>query len=106
MPSSLLPGRRNMQSWTQWGAVAPLSALEVSALLADREARSSVMSARAAFRDKAAGTVPCDHRGVAIDIQHLQPKCRVVLRGFADPHVEQLDRHALVALKSSLHILI
>eukprot|EP00971_Amphidinium_carterae_P083719 1657112-Amphidinium_carterae.1 len=64
------------------------------------------MTARAAYRDKAAGSVPCDHRGVSLSVEHLEAKCRVVLRGFDDPHLEQLDRHSPVALKSSLHVLI
>eukprot|EP00971_Amphidinium_carterae_P200354 3976035-Amphidinium_carterae.1 len=102
----ILAARKEEASWIHWGAVAPLSQTEVATLLGDRDSRNAVMTARAAFRDKASGTVPCDPRGVSLSVHDLQAKCRVVLRGFDDPHLEQLDRHSPVSLKSSLHILL
>eukprot|EP00971_Amphidinium_carterae_P254499 5052556-Amphidinium_carterae.2 len=64
------------------------------------------MTDRSAFRDKASGTVPAFPSGISANIKDLQPKCRVVLRGYADPHLTELERHSPVSVKSTVHILL
>eukprot|EP00971_Amphidinium_carterae_P340839 6479344-Amphidinium_carterae.1 len=64
------------------------------------------MPARAAYRDKSAGTVPSMESGLAQHVADVIPKCRVVLKGFNDPHLQCLDRHSPVALRTSLHVLL
>ena len=44
------------------------------------------MTARAAYRDKASGTVPSLPSGISQNVQDVQAKCRVVMRGLSDPY--------------------
>ena len=77
-----------------------------STFLKDSQAKRRIMSARAAYRDKASGTVPSLSSGLSADVNDVQAKCRVVMRGFSDPHLAYLDRQFPVALRTSLHVLL
>eukprot|EP00971_Amphidinium_carterae_P208200 4130986-Amphidinium_carterae.1 len=46
---------------------------------------SCILTARSAYRDKAAGSVDADSHGITNNIAAVRAKCRVVLRRYCDP---------------------
>ena len=52
-------------SWIEWEAVTPLTREQARHFLKDPQAKRRVMSARAAYRDKASGTVPSLSSGLS-----------------------------------------
>eukprot|EP00971_Amphidinium_carterae_P221582 4398430-Amphidinium_carterae.1 len=98
--------KKEESSWLKWKSVKAIPQQEAQRVLKDPSVRHRIMSARAAFRDKSAGSCPSLPNGLAVRIEDVQAKCRVVLRGYADPHLPYLDRHSPVALRCSLHTIV
>eukprot|EP00971_Amphidinium_carterae_P082694 1635674-Amphidinium_carterae.1 len=102
----ILAARKEESSWFEWQSVRPLPKDEARKILNDPGCRHRIVSARAAYRDKSAGSCPSLPNGLAVNISDVQAKCRVVMRGYTDPHLPFLERHAPVALRCSLHTIV
>eukprot|EP00971_Amphidinium_carterae_P145551 2884392-Amphidinium_carterae.1 len=96
--------RKEFDAWESWGVIEAVPEDEASRILACAQTRKRVMRSRAAYRDKSSGQVPTDSNGLAVNLQDIDPKCRVVILGHQDPDVRLLHRHAPVALRCTLHL--
>eukprot|EP00971_Amphidinium_carterae_P343701 6483629-Amphidinium_carterae.1 len=72
--------------------------------MASPELRKRIIDSRCAYRDKNAGLAPTDEFGICRNLSDVLAKARVVAKGFQDPDLRELQRHAPVCMRSSLHI--
>eukprot|EP00971_Amphidinium_carterae_P091478 1811100-Amphidinium_carterae.1 len=73
----LAAARKEEQSWALWSPVVPVDDEEAKLIMNNPSLKSRILTARAAFRDKASGSVPADQNGVSTQLSDVKAKCRV-----------------------------
>eukprot|EP00971_Amphidinium_carterae_P212051 4207657-Amphidinium_carterae.1 len=97
---------KEFSAWQTWDVIEPIAEAEAKRILSDPQLKKRVLRSRAAYRDKSSGQVATDRDGLAVDPDNIAAKCRIVLLGHQDPDVRLLDRHAPVALRTTLHLVL
>eukprot|EP00971_Amphidinium_carterae_P132972 2633234-Amphidinium_carterae.1 len=98
--------KKESTAWQTWDVIEPVTESEAKRILSDPQLKKRVLRSRAAYRDKSSGQVETDRDGLSVDPNNIAAKCRIVLLGHQDPDARIVDRHAPVALRSTLHLVL
>eukprot|EP00971_Amphidinium_carterae_P350074 6491366-Amphidinium_carterae.1 len=91
------------EAWRTWRSMRPIDDAEFAQIMRGPVLRKRVIDSRCAYRDKNAGLAPTDEFGICRNLEDVRAKARVVAKGFQDPDLKDLQRHAPVCMRSSLH---